>query len=409
QLHPTEIELGLDRIGQVWRRMSTSLQGVRVVTVAGTNGKGSTATLTAALLTAHGQRVGLYTSPHFLHFNERMVIAGQPVAEADIVAALQRVDMARLGNAQASTVSLTYFEFTTLAALDLFGRAGLNAVVLEVGLGGRLDAVNLIDTDCAVVTSIGLDHTDWLGDDLNVIAREKSAIARSGKPLLVGADVCHDTLLEVAQNVGAVLHFMDAPQRDVTQSLWTFKGVESGQTLNDLSHPNLPLPSAQLALQVLDSLGFVLDRRAVDEVFTQTSMPGRLQRVMHRGNACVLDVAHNPQAAAFVAQQLAGAGESYHIILGMLRDKDALGVVQSLALLQPQWHLVSLTATPRGLTAAELAARSGLVAAQQYDSVAAALAAVTTQTSRPVLICGSFFTVAEALTQMQLDTHGYSD
>ncbi|MEX1056498.1 MAG: Mur ligase family protein, partial [Natronospirillum sp.] len=222
QLHPTEIELGLDRIGQVWRRMSTSLQGVRVVTVAGTNGKGSTATLTAALLTAHGQRVGLYTSPHFLHFNERMVIAGQPVAEADIVAALQRVDMARLGNAQASTVSLTYFEFTTLAALDLFGRAGLNAVVLEVGLGGRLDAVNLIDTDCAVVTSIGLDHTDWLGDDLNVIAREKSAIARSGKPLLVGADVCHDTLLEVAQNVGAVLHFMDAPQRDVTQSLWTF-------------------------------------------------------------------------------------------------------------------------------------------------------------------------------------------
>lgn len=393
-LHSKEIDLGLDRIRAVWSRMGVSLQPARVITVAGTNGKGSTSTLVSRLLAAHGWRTGLYTSPHFLRFNERIVIGDEPVADDVLVQALIRVEQAR------ADVPLTYFEFTTLAALDLFAGAQLDAVVLEVGLGGRLDATNLIDTDCALITAIGLDHTDWLGNTLAEIAREKAGIARTGKPLILGTDCEPEVFAGIAESVGA--HLIRAlPAQVDARGAWTFAGANG--RLDELPQPALPLPSANLALHALDQLGIRPDPARVRDVLLNTHMPGRLQSMPFGRTRIWLDVAHNPQAADFVVQQLSAVQASgWHVILGMLKDKDVAGVVQSLATLTPEWHLVDLTESPRGHSAEELAIEGDLGDASRYDSVAAALSAVEPGCEKPVLVCGSFLTVTDALTQLQM-------
>ncbi|MCH8551365.1 MAG: bifunctional folylpolyglutamate synthase/dihydrofolate synthase [Natronospirillum sp.] len=387
-LHPTDIDLGLDRVRAVWNRMGASLEQTRIVTVAGTNGKGSTATLTAQLLQAHGHQVGLYTSPHFLHFNERIVLSGDPVSDADLVAALVRVEQAR------GSISLTYFEFTTLAAFELFSRAEIDFAVLEVGLGGRLDAVNLLPTDCAVVTTIGLDHTDWLGDTVEAIAREKAGIARPGKPLVIGAREARGTLLQVADDLGADPHLFEPPEL-AADGTWTPQHPHplAGERLPE---PVLPLPSAHLALQILHLLGQSADLATVTSVFARASMPGRLQRLSWQGLDLWLDVAHNPQAASWVAQRLHRHARQWTIILGMLGDKDAPGVVQSLALLDPRWYLIGLEAGSRALTAPSLQERAGLPNAVCCSGVVDALQKAS-ETGRPVLICGSFYTVSAAL------------
>lgn len=395
-LHPTEIDLGLDRQLAVQQRMSIDLERCKIITVAGTNGKGSTSTLTAHLLHAHGYRVGLYTSPHFLHFTERVAIQGASVSEDAMVAALSAVDAAR------GETSLTYFEFTTLAAFWLFAQADLDFIVLEVGLGGRLDAVNALDTDCAVVTSIGLDHTDWLGNDLISIAREKAGIARPGKPLLVGRTECPEAFVQHALVSGCELLFVDT-RLPLIQGDWRFIGRQ--QRLVDLPWPILPYPSALLALRVLEVMGIALQREQVVTVLHNTGMPGRLQRVQWRGNKIWLDVAHNPHAAQYVARQLQQTAPRWTIILGMLKDKDASGVVQSLARLQPEWHLVSLSGN-RGQSASELAERAGLAKAVCHPDVAAALDALEPNRQQPVLVCGSFHTVADALNHMPNTQHG---
>lgn len=395
-LHPSEIDLGLDRQMAVQQRMMLDFGACKTITVAGTNGKGSTATLTASLLQAHGYRVGLYTSPHFLHFTERVAIQGTPVAEEAMVQALSAVEQAR------GDTSLTYFEFTTLAAFWLFAQAGLDYMVLEVGLGGRLDAVNALDTDCAVVTSIGLDHIDWLGDDLAGIAREKAGIARPGKPLLVGRTECPEAFVQVALINGCHLSFVDT-QLPKAPGTWRFVGAQ--QYLDDLPWPLLPYPSALLALRALELLNIELQRDLVVNVLQTTSMPGRLQRSVWQGNEIWLDVAHNPHAANYVVRQLQHVGSQWTIILGMLKDKDASGVVQSLARLKPEWHLVSLPGS-RGQQASELAERTGLDGAMCHQSVAAALDALEPNRQQPVLVCGSFHTVADALNHMPNNQHG---
>lgn len=387
-LHPTDIDLGLDRVCAVWDRMDANLEHTRVVTVAGTNGKGSTATLTAQLLQAHGHQVGLYTSPHFLHFNERIVISGEPVTDTELVAALVRVEQAR------GSISLTYFEFTTLAAFDLFSRAELDFAVLEVGLGGRLDAVNLLSADCAVVTTIGLDHTDWLGDTVEAIAREKAGIARPGKPLIIGTRDAGNTLLQVAAEVGAEPHVFEPPE-PAADGTWSPPPPHplAGERLPE---PLLPLPSAHLALQILHLMDQPTDPATVSSVFARASMPGRVQRLSWQGLDLWLDVAHNPQAADWVAQRLHRHARQWTIILGMLGDKDARGVVQSLAFLDPRWYLIGLEAGSRAMTAQSLQERAGLPEAVCCSGVADALQKAS-ETGRPVLICGSFYTVSAAL------------
>ncbi|WLD56943.1 bifunctional tetrahydrofolate synthase/dihydrofolate synthase [Salinispirillum sp. LH 10-3-1] len=395
-LHPSEIDLGLDRQMAVQQRMALDFGACKIITVAGTNGKGSTATLTASLLQAHGYRVGLYTSPHFLHFTERVAVQGTPVTEEAMVQALAAVEKAR------GDTSLTYFEFTTLAAFRLFADAALDYMVLEVGLGGRLDAVNALDTDCAIVTSIGLDHVDWLGDDIAGIAREKAGIARPGKPLLVGRTDCPEAFVQVALINGCQLTFVDT-QLPREPGAWRFVG--SHQQLDDLPWPLLPYPSALLALRALELLGIALQREKVTAVLQNTSMPGRLQRLAWHGNEIWLDVAHNPHAADYVVRQLQHVSAQWTIILGMLKDKDASGVVQSLARLEPDWHLVTLTGS-RGQQAKELAERTGLMDVVCHHSVAAALDALEPNRQQPVLVCGSFHTVADALNHMPNNQHG---
>lgn len=415
QMHPTEIELGLDRIRKVWDRLHCSLASCRVITIAGTNGKGSTATLASELLRAHGWRTGLYTSPHFLTFNERIVIDGMPVVDADLIAALERVNTARQG------VSLTYFEFTTLAALCLFADAGLDAVVLEVGLGGRLDAVNIIDSDVAVLTSVGLDHTDWLGDSLDAIAREKSGIARQGKPFLVGTEVSRDEVQKQVDRLGAMLVPVVSPVIQGEQ--WTYSGQPQQQLV--LPVPALPVPSANMALRIVECLGVTLDPAAVVATLSSLTMPGRLQPGTLGEEPVWLDVAHNPQAAEYVASYLKRLGGHWRIILGVLKDKDAFGIVQSLALLGDggsngrhgalEWHLVGLPDTPRGLSAEALMEQTGLSdspAVHCHASLSEALTALAAAPGIPgrqTLICGSFHTVAEALKHRQLSTHGFGN
>lgn len=400
QLHPAEIDLGLDRLRAVMARLALPIAQTKVITVAGTNGKGSTATLIAELLRTHGYTVGLYTSPHFLHFNERVVIQGQPVTDAQMVAALHAINQAR------QEISLTYFEFTTAAALWLFCAAQVEYMVLEVGLGGRLDAVNVVDTDCAVVTSIGLDHMEWLGDNLDSIAHEKAGVARRHKPLLVGPTPCADTFMAVAAQVGAELTLVEPVELDAAGQ---WKVRLNDQFLSALPTPLLPLPSAVMALQVCAALGLTLDDARVRGVFDTVAMPGRLQRIEWRGRTLWLDVAHNPHAADYVARLLSAKHARWGIILGMLKDKDAAGVVQSLAPLNPDWRLVTLTGS-RGQSADELAVKTGLLTAPNYASVPAALAAVaadpTIDPDMPWLICGSFHTVADALHHLNSETHG---
>lgn len=413
QMHPTEIELGLERIKAVWSRLDCALSQTRIVTVAGTNGKGSTATLTAALASASGLRVGLYTSPHFLIFNERIVLDGKPIDDDSLIAAMVRVEQAR------HDISLTYFEFTTLAALCWFSQAKPDLLVLEVGLGGRLDAVNIVDSDVAVVTSVGLDHTDWLGDTLAEIAAEKSGVARPGKPLLVGADCCHEVFAATCDRLGARLELVAPPELPTgSDRRWQYRGQH--QNLDDLPLPNLPLPSAKLALRIMELLGVSLNADQVARVLTRTRMPGRLQQEVFLGRTIWLDVAHNPQAAGYVAGHLRATGRHWRIILGVLKDKDVAGIVQSLAVLGAgsgtiDWHFVSLQATPRGLTAAELEQRAGLpetAPVARHHSLSAALAAWREQPPPPdtqTLICGSFYTVAEAIAFGHWEKHGFGD
>ena len=414
QMHPTEIELGLDRIRSVWGRLPCSLGACRVITIAGTNGKGSTATLTSELLRAHGWHTGLYTSPHFLTFNERIVIDGTPVADANLIAALERVDIARQG------VSLTYFEFTTLAALCLFADAGLDAVVLEVGLGGRLDAVNIVDSDVAALTSIGLDHTDWLGDSLDAIAREKSGIARRGKPFLVGTDVSRSEVEKQADCIGAILVPVVSPVMQGEQ--WMYSGQVKQQWL---PVPALPVPSANMALHIVECLGVTLDLATVNATLSSLTMPGRLQQAMLGEEPAWLDVAHNPQAAGYVASHLKRQGRHWRIILGVLKDKDAFGIVQSLASLVDggsdatqgalEWHLVGLSDTSRGLSAEALLEATwlsdspGVHCHKTLADALTELAATPSVPGRQTLICGSFHTVAEALKHEQLSTHGFGN
>ncbi len=406
QLNPDRIELGLDRVRRVYQALGLDFPATRIVLVAGTNGKGSTATLLARLGAAAGLTTGLYTSPHFLHFNERIEINGEPVDDAPLVGALHDVETARNGT------PLTYFEMTTLAALRLYQRAAPELLVLEIGLGGRLDAVNVAPAELGIVTTIGMDHMAWLGDTPEAIAREKAGIARQGRPLLVGAECCRAEFEQVAERTGAELRWL-APSTATGASAdntWQWRGMK-------LPRPRLPTASAFLALEAMAELGIEAEPTAIARVLSETGIPGRLQTVHWRGRRWVLDVGHNPQAAAYVARELA-ADRPWQILLGQLGDKDVGAVVQSLAALteptigaegghNDNWHLAGLNDLPRGLSAGELRARGGVPVATAacHESVAAALDALAAQTDeRPVLVCGSFHTVARALMAMQVDT-----
>jgi len=393
--HPKSIDLGLERAGQVADRLALRSLGCPVITVGGTNGKGSTVATLVSIYRAAGYRVGSYTSPHLRHFNERICMGGVSVDDTTLIAAFEKV------RATQGDISLTYFEFTTLAAFLIFKEAGLEVVVLEVGLGGRLDAVNLVDADVAVVTSIGIDHTEYLGDTLEQIATEKAGIFRAGRPAICGDATPPATLPAAAQAVGAplVCRGRDFDFRLDGDDAWSWH--DSHRVLTGLPRPALALVNAATALAALFAAPLVVEEAALREGLRLARLNGRLQ-VAATHPLVLLDVAHNPHGAAFLMSQLpkAEVGQRTLAVLGMLADKDIDGVVASCLGRVDAWHVVTL-AVARGAASERLAEAlyaQGCHVAGQYSSVKAALI-VARQQARPtdrILVFGSFYTVAAA-------------
>ena len=398
--HPQAIALGLDRVAEVFSRLRIEFP-CPILTVGGTNGKGSTCALLEAVLSSAGYRTGLYTSPHLLRYNERVRIASRETVNDDLCEAFGAVERVR------GTVPLTYFEFGTLAALHLFSRANLEALILEVGLGGRLDAVNVLDADCAVLTGVGIDHVEYLGSTREAIGREKAGIFRAAVPAVVADPSPPASVLEEAERIGARLLLIGRDfgyQAQGTQwSYWGPAGKRAG-----LAHPALrgvtQLRNASAAIAALDALGERLPvamkdvRRALAEV----KLPGRFQVLPGRPQV-VLDVAHNPDAAAVLAANLGESGFAPQTIavIGMLRDKDVAGVVRAVAPRITRWHLATLPGA-RGADAATLAGvlREEKIQAPffEHPTVAEALAAARGEAgeSDKIVVFGSFLTVAGA-------------
>lgn len=404
QLHPSAIDMGLERSRQVAQRLGLGRPAPRVITVTGTNGKGSTCAFLASLLRAQGLKVGVYSSPHLLRYNERVQIAGQDASDAELCEAFDAVQAAR------GEISLTYFEMGTLAAFWLFERAALDAVVLEVGLGGRLDAVNLIDADLALVTSIGLDHADWLGDSRESVAFEKAGILRAGKPALCGDLDPPMPLLERVAELDAPL-FLRCRDYDlaIDPQAWHWWGLDAGGAvleLHGLPLLDLPMENAALALQAYALLDLPWQPEVLAEALRTTRVVGRLDRrtLNWRGKSLtlLLDVGHNPHAAAYLAQRLATrpiAGKRL-AVFGLLADKDLDGVLDALRDEVQHWAVAPLP-TPRTRPVAELQAallnRGAAVTA--HADVASALQGQCERAvaEDEILLFGSFYCVAEAL------------
>lgn len=392
--HPKAIDLGLERAGQVADRLQARRMGCPVITVGGTNGKGSTVATLVSIYRAAGLRVGSYTSPHILHFNERICIDGLPVDDATLVRAFETVEAAR------GDVSLTYFEFTTLAAFVIFRASKLDVVVLEVGLGGRLDAVNLIDADVAVVTSIGIDHVEYLGDTREKIAVEKAGIFRRGRPAICGDDDPPATLLARARDIGATLQ---RKHHDFGFSddgpVWSWRGA--GRDFTGLPKPSLALTNAATALAAVFAAPLAVSEAALRDGLARAGLAGRLQTVAS-APLVLLDVAHNPHGAGFLMQQLppAGPGQATHAVFAMLGDKDIAGVIDACLGRVDHWHVADL-AVPRGAPAERLLPlllERGCHVAGRHHSVASALRAARQQAlpADRILVFGSFYTVAAA-------------
>lgn len=392
--HPRSIDLGLDRVGEVADRLGLRRLGCPVISVAGTNGKGSTVATLVSIYRAAGLRVGSYTSPHLLRFNERICLGGVPVDDTQLLGAFRQVRAAQ------GSVSLTYFEFTTLAAFALFAAAALDVAVLEVGLGGRLDAVNLIDADVAVVTSIGVDHIEYLGDTREAIAVEKAGIFRKDRPAICGDEDPPGSLLQAAATIGARLlrKHRDFDFRDGDKG-WSWH--DSERRLDELPRPALALGNAATALAALFAAPVPVPEAAIREGLRHAALAGRLQRVADAPEI-LLDVAHNPHGAAFLMHQLPPRrpGQRTLAVFAMLADKDMAGVIDACLGQVDGWYVAGLD-IPRGQPAAIPAAlllERGCHVAGRYGSVAAALEDARQQ-ARPadrIVVFGSFFTVAAA-------------
>lgn len=397
QVHPRAIELGLDRVRRVAERLGLLPSTAVTLTVAGTNGKGSSTTLAAGIYSAAGYRTGRYLSPHLIRYNERIAIDGVEASDDALCAAFAAIEQAR------AEIPLTYFEFGTLAALKLFRDAGCAVQVLEIGLGGRLDAANIVDADCALITNIGLDHQDWLGPDREAIGREKAGIGRAGRPVIVAESDPPASVPQEIERIGAQLL---RAGRDFdferTQAGWHWRGAGAEPW------ENLPSPALAGAFQYVNAAGVLaavhalrarlpVSPEAVREALRAMRLPGRFER---RGRH-ILDVAHNEEAARVLVATLRAepvAGRTL-LVLGMLSDKPVEAVC---AVLAPVVDAVWFAALPssRGLSGEALAARAaaaglaGSVAASVEDGLRAAQAQAAP--GDRILVCGSFLTVSAA-------------
>ncbi len=409
--HPRSIDLGLERVAAVARRLGLERPESLVITVAGTNGKGSTAAHVEALLCAAGVSCGLFTSPHFIRYNERIRIDGREVDDAALIGAFERIEAAR------GDCTLTFFEYNTLAALWLFAERAVRIAVLEVGLGGRLDATNLVDADVAVLCSVGLDHREWLGETREQIGAEKAGILRPGRPAVLGTADLPASVYASIERLGAraVVAERDFTWHIGAQGRWGYRGTRV--CLADLPPSCLEgliqYRNAATALAALEALAggtvaaqaedvrVALDARTVATALGQVRLAGRFQ-VVPGTPEWILDIAHNPPAAEVLCAQLRRrpcAGRTLAVV-GILGDKDAPAIGAALAPAVDEWFLCALPG-PRGGSAEALAARlaavarAAVLAPSVLEACEAARRAAHAQDR--VLVCGSVFTVGPAL------------
>jgi dihydrofolate synthase/folylpolyglutamate synthase len=422
-VHPHSIDMGLERVGRVARALGLTQPTHAVLTVAGTNGKGSVAAHLEALLRARGARTGLFTSPHFLRYNERIRVNGVEAEDADLVAAFERIEAAR------GDTTLTFFEYNTLAALLIFRDAGTEAAVLEVGLGGRLDATNLLDADVAVLASVGFDHREYLGDTLEQIGREKAGVFRPGRAAVLGTPEMPASVFAAIAEQGAreVLAGRDFTWRRQASPAWDYDGLAHSfrqlppsALAGDIQYGNAASAFAAVEALALDPqptpavrslLGrlAVFDERSASQALQRVQLAGRFQ-IVPGAVEWILDIAHNEAAARVLARQLseralpAPAGCTYAVI-GVLADKDAAAIAAALATAIDRWIVCALPG-PRGSSAAATAQRLAVPAEQvQLAASVQAGCELARAQSRPgdrVVVCGSLHTVGPALEWLRI-------
>ena len=408
----THIDMGLARVQAVKDAMGLRF-GCPVIMVAGTNGKGSTCAMLESILLRAGYKVGLYIKPHFLDFNERARINGELASDAQLIASFNAVEALR------GDISLTYFEFTTLAIMHLLAGAGMDVVILEVGLGGRLDAVNVIDADVAIVTSVDIDHTDYLGDTREKIGFEKAGIFRTGKAAICSDPVPPQSLVDHAMEIGADLWLLG---RDFNYSgdkqQWNYGG--RGQRRNSLAYPSLrganQLLNASAALAALEvlKLDLPVGAQEVRTGLVTVELPGRFQVLPGRPSV-ILDVAHNPHAASALAQNLGNMGfhPFTYAVFGVMQDKDIEGVIAPMLPFVDHWCVADLD-SPRSAKSGELAVKLAALQGGDAEKSATAFpdpaAAYANALSRAgendrIVVFGSFYTVAGVMAARKTSLH----
>ncbi len=400
-LHPVTIELGLERVRAVFERMRIDFGKTKLIIVGGTNGKGSTCTMLTRVLMAAGRHVGTYTSPHLLRYNERVSIDGHEASDAELCAAFAAVEAVR------GDVSLTYFEFGTLAALHCFAQKQLDVIILEVGLGGRLDAVNIVEPDVSILTNVALDHMDWLGDTRELIGHEKAGIFRGGRPAIYGEEFMPESVARSAAEKGADLLRLGTDYRWARSGeTWRWEG-QSGQgkplALTDLPLVPFPLDNAAAMIQALQFLDMAVTQAQLKQGLASSELTGRFQELRYKGTRVIADVAHNPHAAANLATniRIRLADHPVQLVLGMLNDKDSGAVVRILAPEVAHIHAATLGGE-RGSPAKIIynhAREFGVSAVTCHDTVGDAFQAACTAagTDGVVVVTGSFFTVSAVL------------
>ena len=400
-LHAREIELGLDRIETVASRLGLLDCPFKVITVAGTNGKGSSVAMLSAILDCAGYKVGTYTSPHILRYNERIKISLQCADDQELCASFTRIDQAR------ETISLSFFEFATLAALDIFHQHQVDIAVLEVGLGGRLDATNMIDCDLALITSIGLDHTEWLGDNRESIGFEKAGILRSGKPAICSDSQPPQSIQQVARDKNAALYQIgDDFGFETFDTHWNFVSDDHAIT-------NLPMPNLEGLIQVQNAAGVIkglqclqdldIPETAIREGLQKLDLDGRFQRLSKHCEV-ILDVAHNHDSAKNLARNLAANANQKRTIavFSVLSDKDVESIAELIHPFVTDWY-IAVVNSARGMDISKvkqaLEAHTCPQSISQFDSVELAYqqALLDATTEDRVLVFGSIFTVSEVL------------
>lgn len=405
-LHAQEIDLGLERVSLIAKRLGIDKPAPFVISVAGTNGKGSSVAMLSAILDAQGYRVGTYTSPHILRFNERIQLNGQMVEDQQIVDAFTLIEEAR------AEVKLTYFEFSTLAALLIFKNSRVDVAVLEVGLGGRLDAVNLVDADAALITAIDVDHVDWLGDDRSVIATEKAGIMRSQRPAVCSDPQPPQSLYDYAQTNRIPLIGLGRDYNfSQTGQAWSVSGL-NGQACSDL-----PVPALKGQFQIQNASGVVVllsmirnelpvECESIQKGLSQVRHPGRLQTFDVDGQNWLVDVAHNPQSSQALADYLSGLENKskFTALFSVLNDKDSLPMVKILSPWVERWVITDL-AIPRSTSLTdlhELLLKAGVAedSIMQMETMDDAVELACEQYG-PVLVWGSFFTVSQAFQALE--------